>query len=95
MREEFGIHELAVEDLSHPHKRPKLEDYPDQVLLIVYGAEVDESTGRASLHEVDIIAGKGWALTFHGAGRWTARSSRAVSAATRSCSSPVPASCCT
>jgi magnesium transporter len=66
MREEFGIHELAVEDLSHPQQRPKLEDYPDQVLLIVHGAKVDESTGRASLHEVDIIAGKGWALTFHG-----------------------------
>jgi magnesium transporter len=66
MREEFGIHELAVEDLSHPQQRPKLEDCPDQVLLIVHGAKVDESTGRASLHEVDIIAGKGWALTFHG-----------------------------
>jgi magnesium transporter len=66
MGEEFGIHELALEDLSHSHQRPKLEDYPDQVLLVAYGAKVDEKTGRAKLHEVDIIAGKGWALTFHG-----------------------------
>jgi magnesium transporter len=66
MREEFGIHELAMEDLSHSHQRPKLEDYPDQVLLVAYGAKVDDSTGQARLHEVDVIAGKGWALTFHG-----------------------------
>jgi magnesium transporter len=66
MREEFGLHELAVDDLTHPHQRPKLDDYPDQVLLIAYGAKVDEATGRALLHEVDVIAGKGWALTFHG-----------------------------
>jgi magnesium transporter len=66
MGEEFGIHELAMEDLAHSHQRPKLEDYPDQVLMVAYGAKVDERTGRAVLHEVDIVAGKGWALTFHG-----------------------------
>jgi magnesium transporter len=66
MGEEFGIHELALEELSRPHQRPKLVDYPDHVLLVAYGAKADESTGRARLHEVDVIAGKGWALTFHG-----------------------------
>jgi magnesium transporter len=66
MGEEFGIHELAMEDLAHSHQRPKLEDYPDQVLMVAYGAKVNEKTGRAVLHEVDIVAGKGWALTFHG-----------------------------
>jgi magnesium transporter len=34
--------------------------------MVAYGAKVDERTGRAVLHEVDIVAGKGWALTFHG-----------------------------
>src|SRR6266511_2982959 len=57
MREEFVIHELAMEDLSHSHQRPKLEDYPDQVLLVAYGAKVDDSTGQVRLHEVDVIAG--------------------------------------
>ncbi|HZD72958.1 MAG TPA: magnesium/cobalt transporter CorA [Actinomycetota bacterium] len=66
MGEEFGIHELALEDLAHPHQRPKLEDYPDQVLLVAYGAESDEHSGRVRLHEVDVVAGRGWALTFHG-----------------------------
>ncbi len=52
MGEEFGIHELALEDLSHSHRRPKLEDYPGQVLLVAYGAKVNERTGRAKLHAV-------------------------------------------
>lgn len=66
MREEFGLHELAVEDLTHPHQRPKLEGYPDQVLLVAYGAKADPSSGHVALHEVDVIAGRGWTLTFHG-----------------------------
>src|SRR5689334_21277222 len=27
MREEFGLHELAVEDARHGHQRPKIEEY--------------------------------------------------------------------
>jgi len=26
MREEFGLHALAVEDASHGHQRPKIEE---------------------------------------------------------------------
>jgi magnesium transporter len=26
MKEEFGLHELAVEDASHGHQRPKVEE---------------------------------------------------------------------
>jgi magnesium transporter len=66
MGEEFAIHELALEDCAHPHQRPKLEEYADQVLLVGYGAKADPASGRAVLHEVDIVAGKGWALTIHG-----------------------------
>ena len=66
MGEEFGIHELAIEDCRHRHQRPKLDEYPDQVLLVSYGARAHASSGRAELHEVDVIAGKGWALTLHG-----------------------------
>lgn len=66
MGEEFAIHELALEDCSHPHQRPKLEEYADHVLLVAYGAKADESNTRSIIHEVDIIAGRGWVLTIHG-----------------------------
>ncbi len=29
MQEEFGLHELAVEDARHGHQRPKIEGYDD------------------------------------------------------------------
>jgi magnesium transporter len=66
MGEEFGIHELALEDCSHAHQRPKLEEYAGHVLLVAYGAKADESSTRSVLHEMDVIAGKGWVLTIHG-----------------------------
>jgi magnesium transporter len=27
MQEEFGLHELAIEDAQHAHQRPKFEEY--------------------------------------------------------------------
>ncbi len=29
MQEEFGLHELAIEDARHSHQRPKIEEYDD------------------------------------------------------------------
>lgn len=34
----FGLHPLSVEDSQHFGQRPKLDDYPDSVLLVFYGA---------------------------------------------------------
>jgi magnesium transporter len=66
MAEEFSIHDLALEDCLHPHQRPKLDEYPEHVLLVAYGAKVDPESGRVALHEVEVLAGKGWAITVHG-----------------------------
>src|SRR3990172_11647213 len=30
MREQFGLHHLAVEDPRHGHQRPKIDEYDDQ-----------------------------------------------------------------
>src|SRR5678816_557378 len=29
MQEEFGLHDLAIEDARHGHQRPKIEEYDD------------------------------------------------------------------
>ena len=36
IREEFGLHELAVEDAGHEHQRPKLDRYRDHLFLSAY-----------------------------------------------------------
>jgi magnesium transporter len=38
LREEFGVHPLAEEDLQKRSQRPKLDTYPDQQVAVVYEA---------------------------------------------------------
>jgi Mg2+ and Co2+ transporter CorA len=64
---EFGIHELALKDLQVAERqRPKVEQYQDQVLLVVYGAEAGDGDQPTRLFEVGLIAGADYLLTFHG-----------------------------
>jgi magnesium transporter len=64
--EEFAIHELALEDLHvGERQRPKLEQYPDYVLLVFYGADVATGDRPTRLWEIDLVAGHNYLLTFH------------------------------
>jgi magnesium transporter len=61
MQEEFGLHELAVEDALRGHQRPKIEEYGDSVFAVVQTMELrgDElATG-----EVAIFAGPNYVLS--------------------------------
>jgi magnesium transporter len=40
VQEEFGLHELAVEDASKAHQRPKLEAYGDSLFIVVKTAQI-------------------------------------------------------
>ena len=70
MGEEFQIHPLALEDCAHRHQRPKVEEYPQQVLVVAYGAAWrPESSGDGSaceLHELDLVVGDNFVVDFHG-----------------------------
>src|SRR5664279_4270308 len=35
MQEEFGLHDLAVEDARHGHQRPKIEEYGDEIFAVL------------------------------------------------------------
>jgi len=36
LKEELGLHDLAIEDALHAHQRPKLDRYPDHLFLAAY-----------------------------------------------------------
>ena len=60
--DEFGLHELAVEDASHGGQRPKIEEYGDTVFAVV--RTVDLGPGdQLQLGEVDIFAGPNFAIS--------------------------------
>jgi magnesium transporter len=69
MGEEFDIHPVALEDCHHQRKqRPKVEEYPGHVLLVAYAAKPGTRGQRVQLHELDLVAGKNFLVSFH-AGR--------------------------
>lgn len=62
MKEEFGLHDLAVEDASHGHQRPKIEEYGDSLFAVVHLPEFDQE-GNLEIGEVSIFVGPNYVLS--------------------------------
>jgi magnesium transporter len=52
--EELGLHPLAVEDVLHPHQRPKLDVYESHLFLTVYAVRLADG-GALDLTEVSVF----------------------------------------
>jgi magnesium transporter len=66
MAEEFGLHELAVDDARHGHQRPKIEEYGDSLFAVLHTVEpVKDAEGNEELRtgEVDIFVGPNYVLS--------------------------------
>jgi magnesium transporter len=61
MKEQFGLHELAVEDAQHGHQRPKIEEYGDSLFAVLNTIEPDGEELRVG--EVDIFVGRDYVLS--------------------------------
>lgn len=65
LRELFGFHPLALEDLLHFGQRPKLDDYQDYIFLVFYGAR-DRAVGESELlREVQMFISGQYLVTVH------------------------------
>jgi magnesium transporter len=65
MGEEFSIHPLALEDCRQQHQRPKVDQYKQHLLLVAYGTEAAIQGEPTRLHELDLVAGENFLVTFH------------------------------
>jgi magnesium transporter len=61
MQQQFGLHELAVEDAQTGHQRPKIEEYGDSLFAVLHIIEPDGEELRVG--EVDIFVGKAYVLS--------------------------------
>ena len=61
MQEEFGLHELAVEDAMRGHQRPKIEEYGDSLFAVVQTVEL--SGEQLAIGEVDVFVGTNYVLS--------------------------------
>jgi len=55
IQQEFGLHDLAVEDALRAHQRPKLEEYGDSLFVVLRTAQMQDS--RIALGETHIFLG--------------------------------------
>ena len=97
MREEFALHELAVEDAVTAHQRPKLEVYDDDLFVVLKTARYDDATETVEFAELQLFVGAelrrdGPPRRGQRAGRGAAHASRTTSsgsaAARWPCSTP-------
>jgi magnesium transporter len=61
MREEFDLHPLAVEDARHGHQRPKIEEYGDQLFVVLQAVEV--AGDELNIGELDVFVGRNFVLS--------------------------------
>ena len=62
MQEEFGLHDLAVEDARHGHQRPKIEEYGHTVFAVLHLLEYTP-TDALLQGEVHVFAGPNFVLS--------------------------------
>ena len=60
--DEFGLHELAVEDARHGHQRPKIEEYGDTLFAVMHTVELD-AADELQVGEVNIFVGRNFVLS--------------------------------
>jgi magnesium transporter len=61
--EEFGLHELAVEDAIVAHQRPKLERYGDTLFAVLRAARYLDEVEEVEFGEIHLFVGSNFVLT--------------------------------
>ena len=61
MRQEFGLHELAVEDARHGHQRPKIDEYGDSLFVVLQTLEF--KGGELTSGELHVFVGPNYILS--------------------------------
>ncbi|MBB2929331.1 magnesium/cobalt transporter CorA [Paraburkholderia silvatlantica] len=62
MKEEFGLHALAIEDVMNGNQRPKIEEYGDTLFCVLHTLELDDD-GEVITGQVNIFAGPNFVLS--------------------------------
>jgi len=63
LQEQYGFHELDVEDVLSMHERPKIEEYPDYLFLVFHVPYIQ--SGRILKEEVNVFLGSNYVVSFH------------------------------
>lgn len=65
LQEKYKFHDLILNELIPPSQRSKVEQYDDQLYLVLYFPVFDKKTRQTKPRELDIIIGKNILITSH------------------------------
>jgi magnesium transporter len=65
LREEFGFHRLALEDVAKQRQRAKVDEYPGYFFVVLYAPLPSEPDGDVRLAEIELFVGRNYVVTVH------------------------------
>ena len=63
LEEHFDFHPLDLEDVLSRNQRPKIDEYPDYLFIVLHFPVFDRSVGRLNAGELDIFVGQDYLVT--------------------------------
>jgi magnesium transporter len=63
LEEQFGFHALDLEDVLSRNQRPKIDEYPDYLFIVLHFPVFDRTVGRLNAGELDIFVGPDYLVT--------------------------------
>ncbi len=63
LKENFEFHALDLEDVASHNQRPKIDEYPDYLFIVLHFPVYDSAVGRLNQGELDIFVGPDFVVT--------------------------------
>ncbi|HEX2129240.1 MAG TPA: magnesium transporter CorA family protein [Solirubrobacterales bacterium] len=63
LEEHFDFHALDLEDVLSRNQRPKIDEYPDYLFIVLHFPVFDRTVGRLNAGELDIFVGPDFLVT--------------------------------
>ena len=63
LQEHFDFHPLDIEDVASRNQRPKIDEYPDYLFIVLHFPVYDKAVGRLNTAELDMFVGPDFLIT--------------------------------
>jgi magnesium transporter len=65
LQQQYGFHELDIEDCLSEHERPKIDEYDDYIFIVLHIPYLVPEGKRVLKEEVNIFLGSNYVITLH------------------------------
>jgi magnesium transporter len=63
LAEHYDFHALDLEDVMSRNQRPKIDEYPDYLFIVLHLPVFDKQVGRLNAGELDLFVGQNYVIT--------------------------------